>query len=61
MNISNHGSGVLRDYYNCLLKERGLSETVARHALARRIAVLAYGVMKTGKKFSPEMLKCNTN
>jgi transposase len=40
--------GQLRDYYEGLL-EKGYPEYQARHALARRIAALALGVMKTGK------------
>jgi hypothetical protein len=59
MNVSNKcNGGPLKSYYDGLLKE-GLSDHVARHALARRIAVLAYGVLKSGKKFEPERLKCS--
>lgn len=39
----------LRNYYEQLMKEKGYPEHQARHALARRIAALALGVMKTGK------------
>lgn len=45
----------LKDYYSAQIK-KGLPEYVARHALSRRIAVLALGVMKTGKKLSQEDL-----
>jgi len=38
----------LRSYYEELIK-KGYPEYQARHALARRIAALALGVMKTGK------------
>lgn len=40
--------GALRNYYEELIK-KGYPEHQARHALARRIAALALGVMKTGK------------
>jgi transposase len=39
----------LRNYYEKLIKEKSYPEHQARHALARRIAALALGVMKTGK------------
>lgn len=42
----------LRQYYNYLIKEKGRAEHNARHAIARRIAVLALGVLKTNKKFT---------
>lgn len=40
--------GRLKSYYDDLLK-KGYPEHQARHALARRIAALALGVMKTGR------------
>lgn len=40
--------GKLRNYYDELIK-KGYPEHQARHALARRIAALALGLMKTGK------------
>lgn len=43
----------LRQYYDYLIKEKGRAEHNARHAIARRIAVLALGVLKTNKKFKP--------
>lgn len=50
----------LKDYYNKQL-EKGHPDYVARHALSRRIAVLALGVMKTGKKLVKETLGENIN
>ncbi len=41
---------VFRKYYN-RLKDRGLPEHNARHAVARRIAVVALGILKTGLAF----------
>jgi transposase len=43
----------LRDFYNYLIFEKKKAPHVARNAVARRIAVLAYGVMKSQRKFSP--------
>lgn len=43
-----NSTGPLRSYYEKLL-ESGCPEYQARHALARRIAALSLGVMKTGK------------
>lgn len=42
----------LRQYYEYLLKEKRYAEHNARHAVARRVAVLAWGVLKTKKKFN---------
>lgn len=39
--------GALKKYYEALIRERKYPEHQARHALARRIATLALGVMKT--------------
>jgi len=39
--------GPLRDYYETLMKEKNYPEHQARHALARRIATLTLGVMKS--------------
>lgn len=39
--------GPLRKYYEHLIKEKNYPEHQARHALARRIATLALGVMKS--------------
>ena len=41
------------DYYEHLVNERKFPEYQARHAVARRIAAVSYGVMKSGKKFNP--------
>ena len=48
----------LNNYYHYLIQEKHYSPHTATSALARRIAVLAYGILKTGKKFNPEILKC---
>lgn len=45
-----------KDYYEYLLEVKRYPEHNARHALARRIAVVALGVMKSGKAFDPERI-----
>jgi transposase len=47
--LSTKSDHALKIYYRSQIA-KGLPEYVARHALSRRIAVLALGVMKTGKK-----------
>ena len=50
----------MRDYYDYLIKEKRYAEHNARHAVARRIAVLAWGVLKSGKKYTlKRRLECN--
>ncbi len=49
--------GYLRKYYEELLN-KGYPEHQARHALARRIAALALGVMKTGKPLEIKSQAC---
>lgn len=46
------GHSPLRDYYDMLLK-KGKPEENARHELARRIAIITYGILKTGTKYQP--------
>jgi transposase len=48
-----NGGGPLRRYYDALIA-RGLSEHNARHALARRIAVISFGILKHPKAFIPK-------
>lgn len=43
-----------KDYYEYLLKEKHVADHAARHAVARKIAVIAWAVMKSGKVFEPE-------
>jgi transposase len=57
--IGERSSGPLKEYYEFLIKEKNYAAHNARHAVSRRIAVLAYGIMKSGKKFEPGRLKCN--
>ena len=43
----------LRDYYEYLLREKNKAPRTAKQAVARRLAVLVYGILKTGEKFDP--------
>jgi len=42
-----------RHFYQYLMREKGYPEHQARHAVARRVAVLTWGVIKSGKPFKP--------
>lgn len=44
-------SNLLRRDYEYLIKEKRLADHNARHAIARKAATIAWGVMKSGKKF----------
>lgn len=57
--IGKDAKGPLKQYCEYLIKDKRYSDYNARHAVARRIAVLAYGVFKSGNKFNPEQLKCS--
>jgi len=47
--------GPLRDYYDRLIAE-GVAEHNARHALARILARITYGILKSGQPFQPGRL-----
>ena len=59
--IHSEGNNPFYDYYRFLLKERAYAEQHARHALARRIAVVALGVMKSGRPFEEERIQKRRN
>lgn len=44
------GKSSFNDYYESLLK-KGYAEYNARHKLARRLAILSWGIFKSGKKY----------
>ncbi len=46
------GSNPIREYYESLLT-RGVAEHNARHAVARYIARITYGILKTGTHYEP--------
>ena len=43
----------MKELYEYLIEEKGKGPQMARHAVARRLAVLAYGVLKTGERYDP--------
>ena len=43
----------LREYYDYLLNEKKLPEYNAKHALARYIAKISLGIIKSGEKYKP--------
>lgn len=47
---------VFKEYYEYLLHTKGLADYNARHAVARKIATVAFGIMRSGKKFEPGRL-----
>jgi len=47
-----NGNSPLREYYDSLLK-KGISQENARHQISRRIAIITYGILKTGTKYEP--------
>ncbi|MFH1223563.1 MAG: transposase [Pseudomonadota bacterium] len=47
------GNNYFYKYYEHLIKVRGFPEYQARHALARKIAAVSYGIMRNGEKFNP--------
>ena len=47
------GNNPLNDYYDYLINEEGCQPHIARHKACRRLAVLSYGVFKSGKTYQP--------
>jgi transposase len=47
------GQNEMRDYYEYLMREKNASERDARHAVARRIAQISLGVLRSGKAYRP--------
>ena len=47
----NAKNGAFKSFHNQLIQDKRYSDHVARHAMARRIATLAFCVMKNGKNF----------
>lgn len=56
----NAKNGAFKAYYAHLVQKKRYSDHTTRHAMARRIATLALGVMKSGKKFDDRRLKSNS-
>lgn len=56
-----HANNSMKDYYEYLIQEKGYADYNARHAVSRRIAVVALAILKNGRRFKPyRRLKCNT-
>jgi len=45
------GDNPMRDYYDYLMEKKGYPEHQARHAVSRRLAILSWGVFKSGKPY----------
>lgn len=48
-----NSKSTFKTHYDQLISEKGYAPYNARHAVCRRLAILCYGVMKSGKKFKP--------
>lgn len=47
------GNNPINDYYEYLMQEKEYPDYQARHKTARRLAVLSWGVFKSGQKYEP--------
>lgn len=47
------GNNPINDYYEYLIREKKYPDYQARHKAARRLAVLSWGVFKSGAKYKP--------
>jgi transposase len=56
--VALRGSGPMREYYDHLRAE-GIAEHNARHAVARYIARISYGMLKNGTRYEPYRWKGN--
>lgn len=54
------GKNPIREYYESLLA-RGVAEHNARHAVARYIARITYGILKTGTHYQPYRWRTHTD
>jgi transposase len=54
--LRDNAKNVFKRYYDYLIGEKGYPEHDARHAVARRIAVITLGVFKENKKFEDRWL-----
>lgn len=52
--IQGNAENPMRQFYDYLRTEKRYPDHHARRAVARKIATLAYGVMKSGKKYDPK-------
>lgn len=54
-----NSSNEFMDFYNYLIIEKGYPEYKARHAMTRKIASIALGVIRSGKRYNPQRKKIN--
>lgn len=59
VNIAPNTKSPLRNYYRHLIEDKHYAQHNARHAVARRLAAIVYGVMKSGRRFDPKRIKTN--
>ncbi len=55
--IASRSENCFNRYYKFLLDKKHYSEHNSRHAVARKIATIAWAVMKSGKPFDPERME----
>jgi transposase len=55
--IAPNSKSPLKAYYLFLIQEKRYAEHNARHAVARRLALIVYGVLKSGRRFDPKRIK----
>lgn len=55
------GNNPINDYYEHLMMEKGYPPYQARHKACRRLAILSFGILKSGKKYQPHRKDCIKN
>ena len=50
---ANSGTNEFSEHYNYLISEKNHVDYIARHSVARRIATIVLGILKSGKKYQP--------
>ena len=53
------GNNPIREYYEYLINEKKISEENAKQSVARCIAKITYGIMKSGEKYKPYLWRGN--
>jgi len=54
--IAKNANNIFKDHYEYLIAEKKYSEANARNTLARRIAVIALGILKSGQPFEAKRI-----
>lgn len=49
----------INDYYQYLIEHKNYVEHIARHKTCRKLAILSFGVFKSGKPFKGELIRQN--